>query len=280
VLALGALIKAPTVAKLAQELSSSESQSTSDCLVTLQEGNARLPLFCVHGHSGNILMYRSLANRLQSSQTVYGIQPIGINGKGPAPSCIEDMAAAYVSEIRRVQPQGPYMLAGYCMGGTVAFEMACQLRRSGYDIGLLALFDTYNWIKMTPVSALQMPLLKLQEWWFSWNHFLLMPSEKKIEALTRRARPASLDAITERNGTMALRYTPQTYDGRISHFYTTHKYPRYARPEMEWHGLTTAGVDDFPLRGYPWQLFEEPIVTELAAQLKSCINSVVQQLHP
>jgi thioesterase domain-containing protein len=178
-----------------------------------------------------------------------------------------------------VQPEGPYMLAGYCMGGTVAFEMACQLRRSGHDVGLLALFDTYNWSKMTPVSALQMPLLKLQEWWFSWNHFLLMPSEKKIEALARRARGKAPDPLSECNRTAALCYAPQIYDGRMLHFYTTRKYLRYALPEMGWHGLTTAGVDEFPLCGYPGQLFEEPVVTELAAQLKSCINSVVQQLH-
>ena len=52
------------------------------------------------------------------------------------------MAADYLREIRRVQPHGPYHIAGECVGGICAHEMACQLREMGEDVALLMLFDT------------------------------------------------------------------------------------------------------------------------------------------
>jgi len=53
------------------------------------------------------------------------------------------MAAAYIEELRMKQPHGPYALAGECVGGVVAFEMAQQLRNAGQQIALLLLMDTW-----------------------------------------------------------------------------------------------------------------------------------------
>jgi aspartate racemase len=55
---------------------------------------------------------------------------------------IQDMAADYIKEMRTVQPHGPYFIAGYSLGGVVAFEMAQQLVRSGEKVAVLAIFDT------------------------------------------------------------------------------------------------------------------------------------------
>ena len=52
------------------------------------------------------------------------------------------MAAAYLMEIMAVEPEGPYYLCGNCFGGTIAFEIAQQLRQQGQDVALLALIDT------------------------------------------------------------------------------------------------------------------------------------------
>src|SRR6476659_5681243 len=76
---LGVLFHSPTVATLAKIIS--EASSSSGCVVTIQQGSSRPPLFCVHGQSGSVLMYRSLAQHLGSDQPVYGVQPEGLNGK-------------------------------------------------------------------------------------------------------------------------------------------------------------------------------------------------------
>src|SRR5690606_6366879 len=56
----------------------------------------------------------------------------------------EQLAALYVSDVRRVQKHGPYQLCGLSFGGLVAYEMANQLTAAGEEVGLIALFDTGN----------------------------------------------------------------------------------------------------------------------------------------
>jgi thioesterase domain-containing protein len=57
---------------------------------------------------------------------------------------IEDVAANFLSEIRKVQPRGPYRLVGFCIGGIVAFEMAQQLVSAGEEPPMLALVETWH----------------------------------------------------------------------------------------------------------------------------------------
>ena len=89
-----------------------------------------------------MLCFFPLARHLGSEQTCYGLQSLGL-APGDVPlATIEEMAARYVAELRRVQPQGPYRLAGWSFGGLAAFEMARQLNAAGDDVALLAVLDT------------------------------------------------------------------------------------------------------------------------------------------
>src|SRR5207245_6313728 len=138
------LLQDPTIKKLTDVIRASDSPRSATSLVSIQPNGDRPPLFCIHGESGNLLMYRSLARCFGPDQPVYGLKPQGLDGKHAPLTTIEDMAARYIKEIQVIQPAGPYFLAGYCMGGTIAFEMAQQLRWQGQRVDLLALLDTYN----------------------------------------------------------------------------------------------------------------------------------------
>ncbi len=113
-------------------------------LVVVQRGEARTPFYCVHGAGGHVLSFRDLARALHPAQPFYGLQAIGSDGITPPHESIEDMAAAYLREIREVQPRGPYLLGGYSAGGIVAFEMARRLTEAGEHVALLALIDTLH----------------------------------------------------------------------------------------------------------------------------------------
>lgn len=110
------LFEAPTIAELVQILNREAPSSRWSSLVTIQPKGARPPLFCMHGAGGNVLIYRELSKRLGDDQPFYGLQSQGLDGDCEPPTRIEDMATDYVREICRIQPTGPYYLAGYCLG--------------------------------------------------------------------------------------------------------------------------------------------------------------------
>ncbi|MGQ4584033.1 amino acid adenylation domain-containing protein [Lysobacter sp. F60174L2] len=111
-------------------------------LVPIRTGGTRPPLFLAHAVGGNVLNYQHLAKKLPADQPVYGLQAIGLDGRTPPLQRVEDMARRYVAEIRQVQPEGPYRLAGGSMGGIIAFEMAQQLVAAGQQVSFLGLIDT------------------------------------------------------------------------------------------------------------------------------------------
>jgi thioesterase domain-containing protein/acyl carrier protein len=133
-------------------------------LVMLQRGDGRRPFFCVHGAGGNVLNFRDIARAMDPGQPVYGLQASGIDGVTPPHKTIEEMAAAYLTEVRELQPHGPYLLGGYSGGGIVAFEMAQRLTADGEEVGLLAFIDTFHPIPVfSPLERLSRRLGRLRK---------------------------------------------------------------------------------------------------------------------
>jgi thioesterase domain-containing protein len=109
-------------------------------IVPLQASGTRTPVFAAPGHNGDVFCYRALAQRLGEDQPFFGLQPPGVDGQDAPLERVADLAACFARQIRAFRPQGPYIIAGYCAGGTVAYELAQQLARGGAQISLLALF--------------------------------------------------------------------------------------------------------------------------------------------
>ena len=140
-LPLSSLFEAPDIARQAALLD--RGGDVWSPLVCLQPKGAKPPLFCVHAVAGDLLAYSALARHLGEARPFYGLQAPGIAG-GAHPGTIEGLATLYLDAIRRVQPAGPYRLAGWSMGGLIAYEMARQLRQAGERVASLALIDSYT----------------------------------------------------------------------------------------------------------------------------------------
>ncbi len=127
-------------------------------LFPVQPKGAKPPLFLVAGAHGNryfdpenmqssyeedfLSYFSSLVRHLGMDQPVYGFRPKGlVYGEQPHADVVE-MATAYVQELKKKQPHGPYYIGGECIGGIVAYEMARQLRQAGEMVAQLILMDT------------------------------------------------------------------------------------------------------------------------------------------
>ena len=139
-LPLTTLIHAPTVELLANEIRPLSKDTNYPTLVPMKKTGKRPPFFCIHGGAGSTLFMHRLAAKMDADQPFYGIEPEGMDGRQFRNTTLEEIAAYYLSEIRKVQPTGPYCFGGYCFGGIVAYEMAQQLLRQGDPAALVVLF--------------------------------------------------------------------------------------------------------------------------------------------
>ena len=213
----------PTAAAAAQPAGISAFRS----LVEITRGGNRPPLFCVHGAGGNVLNFRDLSWGLHHDQPFYALQARGVDGAPELHHSIEEMASAYIEEIRVMRPHGPYYLAGYSGGGIVAFEMAQQLKARGEEVPLLVFFDTYHPQMPIRTVSVSQKLIRLRKDGFKYvketvrdridrARVMRQRLQIKLCVLTGKTVPHALrDRHLAENFSMAgSRYRPQPWHGR------------------------------------------------------------------
>ena len=143
----------PTVAELASHISYDAATQgyryTSEvpkwsCMVPVQPRGSRTPLFMVAGYGtpdDTFLALSQLAPHLGMDQPLFGLRPRWIEGKDTY-ATVEEMADEFVAELRAVQPSGPYMIGGWCLGGIAALEVAQLLQQQGEEVKMMILLDT------------------------------------------------------------------------------------------------------------------------------------------
>lgn len=162
--ALSLLLECGTVEELAAALSADVEGPVADRrrseVVTLSAGRANRALFLLHALGGEVLGYREVARAMESPLRVLGVRWAG---DADAMTSIEEVARAHVEQIRLVQPEGPYLLAGWSFGGVLAYEVAAQLTAAGHEVGYLGLLDANPlWDPITglrPADAGYLPML-------------------------------------------------------------------------------------------------------------------------
>jgi aspartate racemase len=289
-LPLATLFQAPTVEQQANILQQSEWSAPCKSLVKIQHGDSQPPLFSIHGGYTSVLMFYNLARYLGDNQSVYGLQPQGLDGKQVPQTRIEDMASDYIREIRTVQPQGPYFLAGFSMGGKVAYEMAQQLHAQGQKVAMLALFDTLapQWLKPLPIHARVSRHLA--------NLLRLEPQEKLNylhKKLNRRfysdnQLPSpiahAISPLQEAHEQADKDYVPQVYPGRAILFRASEQFAGEwsewceIDPELGWGKLVAGGLEIHEVPGNHMNMFNEPNVRVLAEKLKACLSDRLKRL--
>lgn len=141
-LPLATLYERPTARFLAECVTASPNDRAYAPIVKIRQQGTQPPLFIVPGIGGEVINMEPLARYLGDDQPIYCCQFVGLDAAVSPMASIDEMASAFLAEIRRIQPVGPYHLLGSCFGGLVAFELAHRLDALNEDVGLLCLVDT------------------------------------------------------------------------------------------------------------------------------------------
>lgn len=271
---------------------SAEKGSRWRSLVVMQPKGVLPPFACVAGIGGTLNNLRPLAILMGESRPFYGLQPPGADDANRLLYTVEELATHYVSELRKVQPHGPYCLGGYSGGGIAAFEMARQLSEVGETVLFLGFIDSFSpsLPLRTTVERMLIHARRIRDvgpgyMWDTVRRRLL----KERDGLRRRfSRPLGrflpdryrYEAVQESFAIAESRYRPAVLNRSASLF--------RAREETaislwtavnvdEQHGwgrYLQQGVDVQFCPGNHATMCEEPNVRVLAAKMRSAIDAV------
>jgi|GEM_PF-850443 len=139
------LYTSPTVGELADRIARHDGDPAGEdglgVVLALRRGGDSPPLFCVHSAVPLAWCYAGLA-RYVTDRPVFGLQALSLAGGTSTAATIDDLAQGYVAHILRVQPQGPYHLLGWSLGGQIAHAIAVCLRERGCTVAVLAMLDS------------------------------------------------------------------------------------------------------------------------------------------
>jgi amino acid adenylation domain-containing protein len=294
VILLTTLFHAQTIEALAQILAPNKPDREWHSLVEMKPGSpTKTPLFCMHAIWGNILFYRNFTKYIEADRPVYGLQSKGLDGQQPPCTSIPEMAANYIREMQTIQPQGPYLLLGYSLGGLIAFEIAQQLQAQGQEIQLLALVDpttqnlpiadedrggaaptmlTKNIAHLRKLLNLSFKYKLLYIWErLYWNltighlSFFYITYLKYIK---RSANELRLLDVYWANYPTQYSYIPQQYPGKIVFFKSDDPGGGDKNDcELQWVTIAQKGIDVESVPGSHLSMMDEPNVRILCTKL-------------
>ncbi|MCP4592346.1 MAG: non-ribosomal peptide synthetase, partial [bacterium] len=288
-LPLATLLRESTVEQLARVIGGPSTPEEFSPLVPFQPSGSRRPFFCVHPGGGHVLCYFELARRLGDDQPFYGFQALGSDGGDAFDPDVPAMATRYCAAMRTVQPQGPYCLGGWSIGGVVAFEMAQQLRADGEDVALLALIDSAPPAPLPPAAVADATAglaafardLGLPDPDLAGEDGPQQPLDEHLRAILAQARqagflPSEIDLrrlrhlyrLFRNNLRAMAAYEPRPYDGRIVLFRARER-PVEAAADPGWGVLARGGLRLYAIPGDHFTMVREPQVAVLARQLGS-----------
>ncbi|MGP4056354.1 polyketide synthase Pks13 [Mycobacterium sp. 4D054] len=277
------------------EMDSGELDGFVRTLRARPEGSTRVPVFVFHPAGGSTVVYEPLMKRLPADTPVYGIERVE--------GSIEERAREYVPKLMEIQGNGPYILAGWSLGGALAYACAVGLKSQGADVRFVGLIDTVR-------AGEEVPQTK-EEIRARWDRYALfaqrtfnveipaIPYEQLEELDDEGQVKFVLDAVKESGvdipgGIIEHQRTSyldnraldtaviENYDGHVT-LYMADRYhddaimfePRYAvrQPDGGW-GEFVADLEVVPIGGEHIQAIDEPYIAKVGAHMSEAINAI------
>lgn len=245
---------------------------SSSLLIPLLTEGSHSPLFVIPSSGSTPLALTSLRNSLRDSGIrLFSFLPSGIDEGQPIHSKFEEVARAYIQELKEIQPEGPYRIMGHCIGGITAHEIVKQLESdNGKGGNILILLDSFaphllqrkeNCDMPVPAKAviakeIETAITKLQ---------------KNLETQLSRLPPAQAQRFLETTFAqlgMDADYFATPTQAQI-HLITTAAHP--ADVFLDWEHLSDKPLTRHPISGETFSILQPPEVSSLAETLKKIL---------
>jgi amino acid adenylation domain-containing protein len=307
------LFASPSLGQLAARVDEGDRQPggrSVSVLVPIKPDGTRPPLFLVHAVGGSVLPYVALASLLPADQPCYGLEHAGLHGDRPdgrpedtATQRIPQIAASYLSAIRQVQPAGPYHLGGWSFGGTVAVEMASQLRAAGEEVALVVMLDTGVPITGGPntgglITGAEPDQAELLAWFtadfagiagsdppaMDLAALRQLPAGQQVDATLAALESAGLTSAELRaelrnrirvflgNSRAYLAYQPAPYDGRLVLLRAADEPDEDAE---RWRVLAPESFEHYVVPGNHYTMIAPPHLSAVAQAVQRCLRDPV-----
>ncbi len=244
-LSVGQIMVMPTVAKLAEhfvagELVGGMAKDGFELVIRLRPGEGP-PLICIYPASGVSWQYSVLSRYLKKDMPIIGLQSPRPQGPIAMSETMEELCDRQLAILREVQPEGPYYLLGYSLGGTIAYGLAVRLRRLGETVRFLGLLDTYpseehDWSDPDGAQA-NLGAEREQE------QFINDAMADVMDDDFRREKEEMFGHIFENYGdsvTLLSKATTPDYNGRITLFVAGKSVPPGIDPETCWNSRVSS----------------------------------------
>jgi thioesterase domain-containing protein len=265
----------------------------------------------MHAHGGNVLEYHPLVNLLDSDQPVYGFQAQGLNGRIVRDSSLEEMASVYVEELKRFQPEGPYYLGGFCLGGLLALEAAQQLKAAGQEVALVIVIQSIHpdgrrfkpnttvfhrwWYRTTKRIDLEMENLSYRgkgyvaaRLRYAWD-VVRTKAAVAFDDRTGKERKNHLshlpvqyiyEVLSNENKIAMNKYVPRPYAGDVVLFRSSRQLHGIMADEyLGWKQVFHGNLDVCEVPGHQQNLLLEPNVLQLAKEFSDRLKAVQQRYN-
>jgi thioesterase domain-containing protein/acyl carrier protein len=278
------LLEAATLDGMTRLIESRARERPIPLLVPLNKEGRRNPLFVVHGLGGGVVQMRELARRLDADRPFYAFQARGLDGVARPLYRVEAMAESYLDRMRQVRPAGPYLVAGYSMGGVVAYEMARRLVAAGESVAALIVIDA--------AAPLPLPWRDRLTSTFVHGRIALRRVRRQIAARRQtKGHGRSMNRLMVANLAAVRRYRPSPYAGVIHVVSSrgadsgTDVDPRDRRlarrlegllvkQRDRWRQLAGGGLEVEEVDGHHLELFRPPALDGLLGALRAILARV------
>lgn len=259
------------------------------------QGGQRIPVFVFHPAGGSTVVYEPLLKRLPADTPMYGFERVE--------GSIEERAAEYVDKLLELNPQGPFVLVGWSLGGVLAYACAIGLTRAGADVAFVGLIDVVR-------AGEEIPQTK-EEIRARWDRYALFAQRtfnveipqipyEQLEELDDAGQVAFVLEAVQQSGvnipggviehqrtsyldTRAIDTAViEQYDGHVT-LYMADRYhddaimfePRYAtrKPDGGW-GEYVSNLEVVPIGGEHIQAIDEPYIAKVGAHLSEALNRI------